>query len=90
MATIAGTWDKSNRFQTHTFTKKLAQMKGSAEDELHGAVNLTADNGVEFGVCLSTAETETTTWRTDDTDHIANHLGRGIYEITSNEQILRN
>jgi hypothetical protein len=70
-----------------TFAKKLAQMKTAAEEEVYGAVNMTADKREEFQVRLSDAETEATTWSIADTDRIVSQLEREIYGITSNEQM---
>lgn len=44
-----------------TFAKQIAQIKTAAEGEIHGAVNMTADERVEFQVRPSDAETEATT-----------------------------
>jgi hypothetical protein len=57
-----------------TFAKKLAQMKTAAEEEVYGAVNMTADKREEFQVRLSDAETEATTWSIADTDRIVSQL----------------
>jgi len=70
-----------------TFAKKLAQMKTAAEEEVNGAVNMTADKPVEFQVRLSDAETEATTWSMADTVRIVSQLEREIYGITLNEQM---
>jgi len=70
-----------------TFPKKLAQMKTAAEEEVYGAVNMTADKREEFQVHLSNAETEATTWSIANTDSIVSRLEREIYGITSNEQM---
>jgi len=69
------------------FAKKLAQIKTAAEEEVYGAVNLTADKRVEFQVRLSDAETEANTWILADIDRIVSQLEREIYCITSNEQM---
>jgi len=68
------------------FAKKLAQMKTAAEEEVYGAVNMTADKPVEFQTRPSDAETEATTLSIADIDHIVSKLEREIYGITSNEQ----
>jgi len=69
------------------FAKKLAQLTTAAEEEVYGAVNMTADQGVEFQVCLSDAETEPTTWCLTDIDRVVSQLEREIYGFTSNEHI---
>jgi len=48
---------------------------------------MTADKRVEFQVHLSHAETEATTLSLADIDHNVSQLERGIYGITSNEQM---
>jgi len=58
--------------------KKLAQLKTTAEEEVYGAVNTTADKRVGFQVCLFDAQTEATTWSIDDTDRIVSQRGREI------------
>jgi hypothetical protein len=70
-----------------TFAKKLTQMKIAAEEEVYGAVNMTADNCEEFQVRLSETETEATAWSIADKDRIVSQLEREIYGITSNEQM---
>jgi len=69
------------------FAKKLAQIKTAAEEEVYGAINMTADKRVEFQVRLSDAETEATTWSLADIDRIVSQLEREIDGITSNEQM---
>jgi hypothetical protein len=69
------------------FTKKLAEMKTAAEEEVYGAVNMTANKHLEFQVRLSHAGTEATTWNMADTDRIVSQLESGIYGITSNDQM---
>jgi len=69
------------------FAKKLGQMKTAAEEEVYGAVNMTADKHVEFQDRLSNAETEATTWSLADIDRIVSQLERETYGITSNEQM---
>jgi len=46
-----------------------------------------ADKHVKIQVCLSDDQTEATTWRTADTDCVANQFDRMVYGITSNEQM---
>jgi hypothetical protein len=67
--------------------KKLAQMKTTTEEEVYGAVNMTADKSVECQVRLSYAETAATTWSMADTDRFVSQLEREIYGIVSNEQM---
>jgi len=62
-------------------------MKTAAEEQAYGAVNMTADKGVQFLVCLSDAEIEATTWSIGDTDHVVNQVEREIYGITSKDQM---
>jgi len=68
------------------FAKKLAQIKTAAEEEVCGAVNMTANKRVKFQDRLSDAETEATTWSLADIDHIVSQLEREMYGITLNEQ----
>jgi len=42
---------------------------------------------VQFQVCLSHAEIETTTWSITDADRFVNQLQREIYGITSKDQM---
>jgi len=69
------------------FTKTLSQMKTTAEEEVYGAVNMTADKPVELQLCLSDAGTEATTWSIADIECIVIQLEREIYGIASNEQM---
>ena len=69
-----------------TFAKKLAQMKTAAEEEVYGAINMTADEREDLQVRLSDAETEATTWSIADTERVTIQLEREIYGITSIEQ----
>jgi len=62
-------------------------MKTAAEEEVHLAVNMTANKCVEFQDCLFDAETQATTWSLPDIDRIVIHLLREIYGITLNEQM---
>jgi hypothetical protein len=61
-------------------------MKTAAEEEAYGAVNMTADKGVQYQVCLCDAELEATTWSIADADRVVNQLEREIYGITSKDQ----
>jgi hypothetical protein len=47
---------------------------------------MTADQRLQFQICLSVPETDTTTWSLADTERVTNQLEREIYVITSNEQ----
>jgi len=69
------------------FAKKLAQMKTAPEEDACRAVNMTADNGVQFQVFLCNIQIEATTWSIADMDRIVNQLGRDIYCITSKDQM---
>jgi len=68
------------------FAQELALKKTAVEDEACGAVNMTADKRLPFGIRLSDAKTEATTCSLADTEHVTNQLEREIYDITSNEQ----
>jgi len=57
-----------------TFTKKLAQMKTAAGEEVYWAANMTPDMLVEFQVCRSNADSKGTTWSIANTDRVVNHL----------------
>ena len=54
-------------------------METPAEDEAYGAVNITANERVQFQVCLSNAEIEATTWCITDTDRVVNQLERDLW-----------
>jgi len=69
------------------FANKLAQMQTAADEEVYGAVIMTADKHVEFQVRLSDAETEATTLSLAAIDRIVSQLEGEIYGITSNEQM---
>jgi len=60
-------------------------MKTAVEEEVYGAVNMTANERMEFQVRLSDPETEATAWSRADIDRISSHLEREIYGITANE-----
>jgi hypothetical protein len=62
-------------------------MKTAAEQEVYRAVNMTADNHVQFQVRLYNVETAGTTWSMADMDRIVSQLERVIYGITLNEQM---
>jgi len=62
-------------------------MKTAAEDEVHGAVNMTTDNWVVFQIHQSNAETEATTCSITDMDCVANEHEREIESITSKAQM---
>ena len=62
-------------------------MKTAADEGVYGTANMTADTVVESQVHLSDAETEATTWRFADMEHIAKQLEWEIYGIISNEQM---
>jgi len=68
-----------------SFAKKHATMITTAEEEVYGAANMTANKSVEFQIHLSDAETKATTWSIADTDHMASHIPRQIHGIYSNE-----
>jgi hypothetical protein len=70
-----------------TFAKKLAQMNTAAKEDVYGAVNMTANNSVEFQVRQSDDETAATTCSIADTDRIVSHLEEKINVIPSNEQM---
>ena len=70
-----------------TFANKLAQLKTAAKEEVYEVANMTADEGVEFQVRLSDAESEATTSNIADTDCIVHIQEREIYMITSNGQM---
>jgi len=70
-----------------TFTRKLAQIKTAAEEQVYGVVNMTPNKNVEFQVHLSDGKTEATTWSIADTDRIWSPLEREINGITLNEQM---
>jgi len=63
-------------------------MKTAAQEEVYGAVNITADKRVELQVSVSDAESEATKWSIADIDRIVRQLEREILCITSNEQML--
>jgi len=69
------------------FTKKLAQMTISAEEEAYRIVNMTADRHVQFQVSRSDAELEATTCSIADTDPVVNQLERKIHSIPSKAQM---
>jgi len=69
------------------FAKTLAQIKTAPEEEAYRAVNITADKRVQFQVCSSDAEIEATTWSIADMDRVLIQLKRGIYGITSKDQM---
>jgi len=69
-----------------TFAKELALKTAATEDEAYRAANMTADKRLQFGLRLSDAETEATTWSLADTEHVTNQVEREIYGITLNEQ----
>ena len=62
-----------------TFAKQLAARKTAAEEEVYGAVNMTADKSVEFPIRLSNGGTETTTCSLADIDRIVSHLERDLW-----------
>jgi hypothetical protein len=57
-----------------TFAKNIAQMKTTAEEEVYGLVNMTANRRLELQVGLSDAETEAPTLNITDTDHDVSQL----------------
>ena len=59
----------------------------AAEEKAYRAVNMTADEPVQFQVCLSGAEIQATTWSITDMDRIVNQLHRAIYGIPSKDQM---
>jgi len=59
----------------------------AAEKEAYGPVNMTANNCVQFQVCLSDAGIEATTWTNADMNHVGNQLERDIYGTTSKDQM---
>jgi hypothetical protein len=61
------------------FAKKLAQMKTAAEEVAYWAENMTANQRLQFQVCLSDAEIEATTWSIADTDRAVNQLKRDLW-----------
>jgi len=68
-----------------SFAKKRATMITTAEEEVYGAANMTANKSVEFRIHLSDAETKATTWSIADTDRMASHIPRQIHGIYLNE-----
>jgi len=69
------------------FAKKFAPMKTAEEEKAYVAANTTADKHVQFLVCLSDAEIETTTWSITDMDRVVTQLKRENYGITLKDQI---
>ena len=68
------------------FAKELALMKTTAEEEAHGAANMSTNKRLQFQIRLSEAKIDATTWSLADTERITNQLQREINGIASNEQ----
>jgi hypothetical protein len=67
-------------------TSVLALRQTATKNEAPRAANITADERLEFQVCISNAETEALTWSLADTEQVIDQLEREIYGITLNEQ----
>jgi len=68
------------------FGTPLGVMKTGGEAEAYEEANMTADKGLQFEIPLSDGETETTTRRLDDIEHVPIQLEGEIYGITSKQQ----
>jgi hypothetical protein len=62
-------------------------MNTAAKEEVYGAVNMTANKGMEFLVSQTNTKTEDTTWSIAHNDCMVSQLEREIYGITSNMQM---
>jgi hypothetical protein len=68
------------------FATELRIMNTSAENETYGVTNMAAGKGLQFYICQSNVETETTTWSFTYLEWVATQREREIYGITSTDQ----
>jgi len=70
-----------------TFTKKLAEIKTAAAEEVYWAITMTVDKCDQCQVWLPNAETEATGGNIADKDRVVPTQERLIYRISSKDQM---
>jgi len=86
VTTIARSWDYGN-WSRKDIHKTFTIMWTVAEDDVLEGANMTTEICVEFQVCRSHAETDSTSWSIPDTASIVHGLEREIYSITLTKQM---